>query len=336
MAHMVGYIAPEGFQAELVGELARAGVRLRLRRPRLTPLVRRLFRLMGPGAIGAGVMQINTFVDVMLASLLPAGAVSYLYYADRLYQLPLGVIGVAFGTALLPLLSRQVEAEADGVAGGGAGGQALRTLNRGIEYGLLALPATAALIAMPGPIIAVLFQRGAFGAEEAAATAWALAAYAVGIPAYVMVKVLSTAYFARQDTASPVRIAVACTIANILLSLSLIGFIGHVGIALATGLTAWVNVALLARGLRRRGFLALDNRLRRHLPRLVAASAVLGLGLYGAARALAAPLAGDLAVSAATLAALIAAGVVVYFGLNHLTGAARLSDLKALMRRKPA
>ena len=265
-----------------------AGVRLTLRLPRLTPEVRRLVRLMGPGAFGAGVTQINLFFDVLLASLLPTGAISYLYYADRLYQLPLGVIGIAIGTAILPVLSRQVQAERDG-----APASAAATLNRAIEFGLLlAVPAAIALAAIPGPILAVLFERGAFGPDATAQTAAALAAYAIGIPAYVLVKVLSTAFFARQDTATPVRIAVACTVLNVALSFALIWVIAHVGIALATGLTAWLNVGLLLAALRRRGLLDLDTRLGRRVPRLFLAGTGMAVGLVGLAWVLRAPLDG--------------------------------------------
>jgi len=311
----------------------RAGYALRLPRPRLGGRTVRLLRLMGPGAIGAGVMQINIFIDVLLASLLPTGAISYLYYADRLYQLPLGVIGIAIGTAVLPLLSRQV-------ATGGADGSnqpAMTTQNRAIEFGLLlALPAAAALVVIPGPILTVLFERGAFGRVETIATAWALAAYAIGIPAYILVKVLSTVYFARQDTASPVKVAVVCTVANVALSLSLIWWIGHVGIALATGLTAWINAGLLARGLRRRGFLVLDARLRTRLPRLALATAGFAAALWAMAVGLAGPLAGPLPVAAPALVLLVAAGAAVYFGLAQMLGAAELKDMVRLVRRRAA
>lgn len=310
-----------------------AGVRLHLRLPRLTPRAKRLFRLMGPGAIGAGVMQINLFIDVLLASLLPTGAISYLYYADRLYQLPLGVIGITIGTAVLPVLSRQV------TAGGadGANRAAMGTQNRALEFGLLlSLPAAVALIVIPGPILSVLFERGAFDAETTRATAWALAAYAVGIPAYILVKVLSTAYFARQDTASPVKVAVICTIANIALSLSLIWWLGHVGIALSTGLTAWINVSLLAWGLRRRGFFALDRRLAGRLPRLGVAAAGLAAALWFGARALDGPLAAGLAVQIGALAGLVLGGALVYFALAQATGGADLREALALMRRRRA
>ena len=293
--------------------------------------MRQLLRLMGPGAIGAGVMQINLFVDVLLASLLPTGAITYLYFADRLYQLPLGVIGIAIGTAVLPILSRQVEA-----SGATATNQAaMETQNRALEFGLiLALPAAMALVVIPAPILTVLFERGAFGTVETQATAAALAAYAVGIPAYILVKVMSTAYFARKDTASPVKVAILCTVANIALSLSLIGWLGHVGIALATGITAWINAGLLARGLRRRGFLAIDARLRRRLPRIAAATAGMGVLLYAGALILAPAFQAALPTRITALSGLVLGGGAVYLGLALLTGAATTHDLRKLITRK--
>jgi len=311
----------------------RAGVRLRLVRPSLTPRVRRLFRLMGPAALGAGVLQINSFVDVLLASLLPAGAVSFLYYADRLYQLPLGVVGIAIGTALLPMLSRRVTA--------GDGDGAAEAQNRAIEYGLLlALPAAAALMAVPGPILAVLFERGRFGPEDTALTALALGIFAAGIPAYILIKVLSTVYFARQDTASPVKAATVAAGLNIALGVVAISVldprIGHAGLAGATAVSAWVNAAILARGLVRGAVLAPDRRLVARLPRLVVAAAAMAAGLIALAAVLEAPLAGPLWEKVPALAGLVGAGAAVYFGLAHLLGGTRLGDLRALLGRKPA
>ncbi|MGF1611916.1 MAG: murein biosynthesis integral membrane protein MurJ, partial [Kiloniellales bacterium] len=180
---------------------SRAGMALRLPRPRLTEGVRRLLRLMGPGILSAGALQINIMVGTIIASL-QAGAVSYLYYADRVYQLPLGLIGIAFGVVLLPDLSRKLRSGADQAA--------MHSLNRGLELALLlTLPATLALVAIPWPIIVVLFERGAFDRAASDATAWALAAYAVGLPAYVLVKILQPAFYAREDTVTPLKVAVA-------------------------------------------------------------------------------------------------------------------------------
>ncbi len=294
--------------------------------PRWTPRIGRLLTLMAPGAVGAGVHQISTFIDTVLASIVATGAVSYLYFADRLYQLPLGVIGIAIGTALLPVLSRAVEA--------GDGRRIEDYFSRALEFGLLlALPAAVALAIAAEPVIRVLFERGAWDATATAATASALTAYAIGIPAYVMVKVLSTAYFARQDTAGPVKVAVVATVVNAGLGVALIQVMGHVGIALATGLSAWLNVALLAFGLHRRRRLTLDSRLRRRAPRLLIASALMGGVVAGSGMVLAPWLTGPESVRAVALVALVVIGLVSYFAAAQLLGATNLADLRALLRR---
>lgn len=254
---------------------AAAGMPLRLPPPRLTPEVRLLLRRMGPGAIGAGVTQINLMLDVVIASFLPAGSIAFLYYADRVHQLPLGVIGTALGTALLPALARQVRA--------GEGGAALASLNRATELALfLTVPAAVGLAAAAWPIVHVLFGRGAFGPEDVAATAVALAAYALGLPAHVLVKVFAPAFFARGDTASPVKVGILCVGLNLALCLALMGPLAHVGIALATSLAGWANAALLGLGLWRRGRFVPDARLAAFLPRLAGAAATMGLAVWAA------------------------------------------------------
>ncbi|WP_448191758.1 murein biosynthesis integral membrane protein MurJ [Azospirillum sp. sgz301742] len=308
----------------------REGIALRLRPPRLSERIRRLFRLVGPGALGAGVMQVNVFLNVVLASLLPSGAVSYLYYADRLNQMPLGIIGIAIGTALLPVLARHV-------AAGNA--EAVRAhVSRALEYSLLlGLPAATALAVAGHPMIAVLFQRGAFGPAETLATAQALAAYAAGIPAAVLVKVLSAAFFARHDTATPVRAAVAMTVANVALALALIPVLAHVGIALATGIAAWLNAGLLAWGLHRRGQFDVDSRVKRRTPRIVLAALGMGAGLAAGMTGLAPFLeAGSTAVRFGALALLVAGGGGLFFALAHVLGGTDLADLKALAGRRAA
>jgi putative peptidoglycan lipid II flippase len=306
-----------------------AGMRLRFPRPRLTPGVRRIARLMLPGTLGAGVTQLNLMVDVVLASLLPAGAVSWLYYADRVNQLPLGVIGIALSTALLPLLSRQVRA--------GETAAANASQNRAVEFGLLVtLPAAVALVVAALPIVDTLFNRGAFGAADARATALALAAYALGLPAYVLNKVLAPAFFARSDTATPVRVGIATVLLNIALSLILIGPLGHVGLALATALAAIANVAVLWAVLWRRRHFVVEPRLAVRLPRIAAASLAMGAALWAAEALLWAPAmaAGVRGLRWAGLAALIALGLAVYAVSALATGAARGAELRALIRRR--
>ena len=322
-------LAGLGQVAWLLAACARAGLAVRLAMPRLTPGVRRLFRLMLPGVIGGGVTQINIVVGTAIASLLGAGSVSYLYYADRVYQLPLGVVGIAVGTALLPMLSRELRA--------GDEASAVASMNRALELSaLLVVPATAALLVIPGPIVSVLFERGAFVAGDAAATALALAAFAVGLPAYVLIKVLQAAYFAREDTTTPVVIAVGAMLANVALSLALMGPLGHVGIALATALAAWLNSAALTVRLARRGRLAPDRRLRRRLPRIGVASLVMAAALWAAATFLDGPLAAGEVSRIAALAGLVVLGVVLYGIAVQVSGAARLGELKGMLGKQPA
>ncbi|HYB54958.1 MAG TPA: murein biosynthesis integral membrane protein MurJ [Alphaproteobacteria bacterium] len=295
-----------------------------LPRPRLTPAVRRLMRLMLPGAFGAGVIQINIVVATMIASLLPTGAVAGLYYADRLYQLPLGVIGTAIGTVLLPELSRKLRAGDEQGAG--------QSQNRALEFALLfTLPAAAALAAIATPIVSVLFQHGAFGPEATRMTAAALTAFALGLPAYVIVKALAPAFFAREDTATPVRAAVLAVVTNIVLSLALLHPLGPTGIALATSLAAWVNAAALAVSLWRHAHLALDAGFRRRVPRIALASAAMASCLVLAARALGSALAGGLALKIAALAALVAGGIVLYSALALGLGAVELALVKRVL-----
>lgn len=299
---------------------SQAGYALRLPRPRLTPAVRRLLRVMLPVALGAGVMQINLFIDIILASFLPEGSLSWLFYADRLNQLPLAVIGIAIGTVLLPHLSRALTQD--------TGEEAQDRHNRAIEFGLLfAIPAAVALALIARPLIAALFEHGAFGPADTMATARALAAFAVGLPAFVLVKILVTGFFAREDTRTPVIFGVAAMLANIAISLVLIWSLAHVGLALATTLASWLNAGLLGLSLYRRGHWRPDRRLRRRLVRILAASAVMG-GALGLALRL---LAGLDEVSGLVLLVLTGLGV---YGIAALAlGATRRRDLAAAFRR---
>lgn len=303
----------------------RAGILVPLPRPKLTPGVRRLMILMTPGVLGAGAVQINVMVGDLLATLLAEGSVSYLYYADRVNQLPLGVIGVAVGIALLPLLSRQLRA--------GEEEAAMHSLNRALEVSmLLTVPAAVALVAMPWPIVTVLFERGAFDAATAIATADALRAFAIGLPAYVLIKALTPGFFAREDTATPVRVAVGSMILNVALAATLMQVLAHVGIALATAISAWVNAATLAWLLRRRGHFTADARLRRVMPRLLLASAVMGVAVYFAAEAATPWLTGPSVDRLGALLALVVGGAALFAALAQATGAADIRDLRRLLR----
>jgi len=326
----------------LVWAVHRAGMPLRLPRPRLTPQVRALLRRMVPGLIGAGVTQLNLAMDVIIASLLPPGTVSVLYYADRVQQLPLGVIGTAVGTALLPLLSRQVRA--------GEAAAATATLNRAIEYGLfLTLPAAVALCVSAWPVMSVLFGRGAFGAHSVALSAQALTAYAAGLPAFVLVKVVAPGFFARGDMATPVKIglvAVALNLAmNVAFNLSFVlaGFgtvpppaalrwlpaLAQIGPALATSLAAMFNLAGLAAILVRRGHLRPDALLRRRCLGMLPAVAVMALALLGTQHVLfLVPRPGVARFVA--LAILVAVGLATYGAAAVGFGAAEWSAIRRL------
>ncbi len=301
----------------------RAGYPLRLRWPRLSRNVKTLLKLILPAAIGAGVVQVNLVIDLILATTLPEGSVSYLFFADRLNQLPIGVVGVAVGTAVLPLLSRQLARGQDGAA--------IATLNRAIELALLlSVPAAAAYIVLSGELIATLFQRGAFQAMQTSATATALVAYAVGLPAYVLIKVLGPAYFARMDTRTPVIIGSATMVVNVILNLILMQFLLHVGLALATALSAWLNIALMAWILNRRGHLRIDRRLGRRIPVIALNALVMATVVWFAAQGLGEQFAGGEWSRFFALAAVVGLGLVTYAGLTLLTGTAKLGDLRRL------
>jgi putative peptidoglycan lipid II flippase len=310
----------------LMMAVRRGGMTLRIPRPRMTPQMRLLLRRMAPGLVGAGVTQLNLTVDVIIASLLPAGTVSVLYFADRVQQLPLGVIGTAVGTALLPLLSRQVRAgEAD---------SALGTLNRAIEYGLfLTLPAALALIVCAYPIILVLFGRGAFDLQSVLFSSQSLAAYALGLPAFVLVKVLAPAFFARGDTGMPVKIGVAAVALNLALNLAFMVPLAHVGPALATSLAAICNATGLAWALHRRGHFVPDRQLGRRCVGMIGATIAMGLALWGVQIVLFhVPPHGWMRMAA--LSALIGAGLLVYAGAASLLGAYDLRDVSRMMSRR--
>lgn len=311
----------------LYGFIRMQKIRLPLMRPRLDGRTRRLFRLMGPGILGAGVMQINLFADMIIGSFLPAGSISYLYYADRLNQLPLSTVGIAVGTALLPMLSRAVAA---------GDKEETRTLfNRALEVTmLLGLPAAAALIVLAGPIMHVLFARGAFSPEDARMTAFVLQGYCIGLPAYIAAKVFSTAFWSRHDTMTPVKVSIACALANIAMALCLVQFIGVAGIALATGMVGWLQIALLARLLKGHEGLRLDERFRRVVPRMALSAVVMAGVAYGAALGLHPYLYGGGVMKYIALSGVVGAGLATYAAAVVASGAVSLRDLKGYFKKQ--
>lgn len=316
---------------------ARQGVKIRLGAPKLSPGVRRVAALGLPGALAAGVTQINLIVGQIIASL-QAGAVSWLGYSDRIYQLPLGIIGIAMGVALLPALSRKVK------AGDDAG--ARESLNSALELAaLFTLPATAALLAAPWFFVMAAFDHGQFAVDPANArnVPLALAAYAAGLPAFIGVKVLSPGYFAREDTKTPMIFAGVAVVVNIGVGAGLFfalretGF-GFVGLAIGTSVSAYVNMALLAVGLARAGHFSPDGALLGRLVRVTLAAGVMGAVVWAMAqwagdflhaRAGAFGFVQDLGLAGALALAGFAVFGVVALGI----GAARLGDLRAALRR---
>jgi putative peptidoglycan lipid II flippase len=314
-------------QLGLVGwALRSAGVRLRLRRPRLTPDVRRMATLGAPGLVAGGVVQINLVIGTAVASF-HDGAVAWLSYADRLYQLPLGVVGVAVGVVLLPELSRRLAA-GDAAAARGA-------MGRATEFAMaLTLPAAVALAVAALPILRGLFERGAFTEADATATAWALALYAMGLPAFVQQKVAQPVFFAHEDTVRPLRYAAASMALNTAISVAGAATVGWLAIPAGTTLAAWLNLWLLNRGARVYGAVAEpDDRLRRRLPRLAAAAAAMGAAL-GVATWAGAPLWDDPLWRLPALAALVAGGGAVYAAAALAFGAFTAADLREGLRRR--
>jgi putative peptidoglycan lipid II flippase len=257
--------------------IRRFGFGLKFRKPELSEPVRRLLRLMLPASLAAGVIQVNMLIGITFLSFLPSGAISYFFYADRLNQLPLSLVAVAVSTALLPTLSQKLALNHTE--------SALNIQNRCLEFAfLLILPATLALLILSEPIITVLFERGAFGRIEVEETAKVLSIFALGLPAYVIVKILSTSFFARHDTKTPLYAAIFAVVVNILLNLVLINSLKHVGIALATSLASWLNAGCLAYKLHQKQFFQLDSRLKERIPKFMMGCLAMGLFLVLAVR----------------------------------------------------
>ncbi|AWB49624.1 murein biosynthesis integral membrane protein MurJ [Gemmobacter aquarius] len=304
----------------------RIGFRFHPGWPKITPELKRLAAIAAPAVLAGGVVQINLLVGRQVASY-TEGAVSWLVYADRLYQLPLGVVGIAIGTVLLPDLSRRLR------AGDAAGGRA--SFNRGAEFALLlTIPAAVALVVMALPLTTVLYQRGAFDAHDAQMTALALAIYGAGLPAFVLHKVFQPLYYARENTRAPFNYAVVSMVVNVAIAVGLMPFIGFAAAALATTLAGWVMVWQLWRGAQPMGPEAhFDDRMRQRLPRIVAASAVMGAVLWSGDTLLAEAMTLH-GWRYAALAAVIVAGMASYGAAGLALGAFRKSDLAALRRQR--
>ncbi|QKV19567.1 murein biosynthesis integral membrane protein MurJ [Oricola thermophila] len=315
--------------ALLVYGLARIGFRFTPQRPRLTPQVRRMLKLAAPAALTGGIVQINLVIGQIIASQ-QDGAIALLNYADRIYQLPLGIIGIAIGVVLLPELARAL----------GAGEQktALTLQNRSLEFGLgLTVPAAVALALTPVPFIAVIYERGAFLHETTQATAAALAAFAVGLPSFVLVKVLQPAYFAREDMKTPMWFSLVSLVVNAGGSIALFPHFGHVGIAAATSLAGWTNAVLLGATLWRRDQFRPSTETIRRAVLIVICAAAMGAALLGAwSRVDELFLASGILVRVPVTAGLIGGSMVVYFGLALATGGIDRAMLARALKRRGA
>lgn len=257
----------------VAGDAQRNGFGLRLALPRLDDKTKQFLKALGPALIGAGGVQLALFADTIIATFLPTGALSALYYADRINQLPIGVVGIAVGIVLLPEMSRRL------AAGDKAGAAAAQ--GKAIELTLLiTLPFVAGAIAIPELVMRALFMRGAFTADAALAAATTLAAYGVGLIPFVLIRSFVAPFYARGDTATPVKAALIAVLVNILLKIVLVGPLAQVGLALATSVGAWINLAILAFAARRMGY-ASGIRSVELLMRLLIAGLVLGCALYG-------------------------------------------------------
>ncbi|WP_137699709.1 murein biosynthesis integral membrane protein MurJ [Marimonas lutisalis] len=303
----------------------RAGISIRPGRPRWSPEMKHLVVVAIPAALSSGVMQINLLVGQQVASRYDA-AVSWLFAADRLYQLPLGVVGIAVGIVLLPDLSRRLrDDDGDG---------ARHAFSRAGEIALaLTIPSAVALVVIPLPLVSVLFERGQQTADDSAAIALAVAVYGLGLPAFVLQKVLQPLYFAREDTRTPFRYALWAMVVNAVVAIGLHFYIGWIAAALATTLAGWTLVWLLARGARPMGDVArFDTRFRRRIWRIIAASVIMGAVLWGV-NLLLGPWITAPGWRYLALAVLVGSGMVSYFLSGQLLGAFALHEFRAALRR---
>ncbi|CUH82992.1 murein biosynthesis integral membrane protein MurJ [Thalassovita mediterranea] len=303
----------------------RAGVRIRIQRPRFTPEMKQLVIVAVPAALAGGVVQINLLVGQQVASYFDR-AVGWLYAADRLYQLPLGVVGIAIGVVLLPDLSRRLK------AGDEAGSR--NALSRAAEISLaLTIPAAVALVVIPLPLVSVLFERGAMTADDSASIAVAVAIYGLGLPAFVLQKILQPLFFAREDTKTPFHYAIWAMVVNAVLAVGLAPVIGWTASAIATTVAAWAMVAQLSRGARTFGDMArFDQRFKTRIWRITAAALAMGGILWWTHVALT-PFLGMAGVRYGALAVLVSVGIISYFAIGQLIGAFRLAEFKGAMRR---
>jgi putative peptidoglycan lipid II flippase len=304
----------------------KSGFHFALRRPRFTPDVRALGVLIVPAVFGAGIYQISRFVDLFFLGQLQQGSFTFLAMADRLNQLPLGIIGIALGTAILPSLSRFI-AQADK-------GGAQRVQSNAIELGLLlTVPAAVGLYFAAQPLVSAIYLRGRFDAAAVDNTAQVLSMLVIGLPAYVLVKVLIPGFFARKDTRTPVYTAGLSLFINVILNLLLIPVMGVPGLALAGAIAAWANCILLYIMLKKRGHFVVEPDLLFRIGRIILSAAIMGAALYYLQPLGTAYYGGNMAQRVMSVGLLCASGAVIYFGFAWFTGAIDRSKITMLRRR---
>jgi putative peptidoglycan lipid II flippase len=311
----------------LLAACKRAGIVLKFRRPRLTPGVRQFIRVVLPATLGAGVYQVSVFIDTFFLTRIGTGAVSWFNYADRLNQLPLGVIGAALGTAILPQVSRHVDiGEAD---------KAARVQGQAAELAMfLCLPAALALCASALPLVSAIFEAGRFNARDAHFTALTLSIIALGLPAYVLVKVLTPGFYARRDTATPVKTALVVLVVNVILNFALIPPFGIGGLAAAVAISSWLNCVILYVILHRRGFFRVERWLASRILRQLIAAGAMVAGLVAIRMALSGWFVGSLGHRVAALAAVVGGGLVIYFPLVWVLGGTDKDGIRSILRRR--
>ena len=292
-----------------------------------------LFKRIAPGVLGAGVYQINMMVDTIIVSLVGTGAISWLYYANRLQQLPLGVIGAAISVALLPVLSKNIKENNIN--------EANRLQERAVEYGaLLSIPAAVALVVLAEPMVNILFQHGKFGALETHMTAQAIVAYSIGLPVYVLVKALTPNFFARGDTRTPVKYSIVVLGVNVVFSLLLMKPLGHVGVATATSIAAFISFFQYKRGLKKRGYWKFSHSLNKKIAKIVLASLFMGGSMlllsWGINVAWGNWLAFNLVAKLFIFSFLCFFGLATFLGLAKLLGVLDLNDFIRLLPKKEA
>jgi putative peptidoglycan lipid II flippase len=305
----------------------REGLSLKLRRPRFSPQVRELVRVILPATFGAGIYQLSQFIDTFFATRLPEGSMAYLNYADRLNQLPLSVIGTALGTAILPALSRYIHT--------GDAPEAAKIQGRAVELSmLLTLPAAIALAITSTALITAFFQGGRFTIADATTTGQTLAILVAGLPAYVLVKVLTPGFYARKDTKTPVKTAAIVLVLNIALNFALIPFMGIYGLALSTAICSWLNCLMLYVLLRRRGHFRVESWLWLRLSRQLVAAMAMGVALWWLEGLTGQMFSGSVGQRLAGIVGLVGTGMILYFGVAWVIGAVSRDDVALLLRRK--